>query len=402
MSIVRATRPVALPASHYPSRDLVGIAAANLDRTCNPEADRQHEPGARLGLDETLVWDGLEGPRWFLTVAPGLVQVGSTDLARGERSLERQVRGRVVQADMLAACADPVTGELPAVRDPAEKGIVNWSRKSRANMTRRLSTLDYADLLASGDQLAMLTLTYPGDWLTVAPDGKAVKKHLEAFKMRWSRRFGSKIMGVWKMEFQRRGAPHFHLLISIPTHHIVKVKSVKMSLPQTHSEFRAWVSSAWADVVGHPDPVERMRHEQAGTGVDVGQGNRMTDPKRVAVYFTKHGQYGAKEYQNQPPEEWTGSVGRFWGVWGLEPALAVVPVTREQALVVTRTLRRWQRQNRYQRVATVMRVEQSTGRVRMRKTRKWVVRMPGSAGFLCVNDGPATAMMLDRLLSSRS
>lgn len=384
----QVTAPATAPPARFPSRDLVGLAAASLDRTANPEADRHFEPGARVQLAETAVWDGAEGPRWFVRIAPGMVQVGSVDLARGERTIERQERARHLDADMLASWSS-ATGELPPARTSGERGVIlGWSTKSRANMIRTLCTLDYSDLIQPASVPVTVTFTYPGDWFTVAPNGRAVKRHWVLFRKRWARRFGE-LCCIWKLEFQERGAPHLHFLTVIPD-------GIELA------EFRAWIASTWADVVDHPNPIERMKHERAGTGVDVQEGARMTDPKRIGVYFSKHGVYAAKDYQNQPPAEWVESgesVGRFWGVVGLRPAIAAVPVTRDQALTVSRTLRRWQRQNRYQRPTTVVRVEQSTGRIRYRSSKKWVTRMSGSAGFVAVNDGPSVAMMLDRLLT---
>ena len=46
--------------------------------------------------------------------------------------------------------------------------------------------------------------------------GRVVKEHLWAFKKRWFRRWGAYPVGVWKLEFQRRGAPHFHLYVGRP------------------------------------------------------------------------------------------------------------------------------------------------------------------------------------------
>jgi hypothetical protein len=371
-------------AAHYPSRDLVGIAASNLAATvAHPE------------------WDGTEGPRSFVTISTGLVQVGTVDLAKAERSVNRRRGSRPTgarvgatdttglgsdhrYADIIASGADD-DGSLPD-RKPIRGLIVGWSAKSRANMVRRLCTLDYSDLAAVGP-LATITLTYPGEWLSVAPNGRAVKRHMDRFRKRWIRRFGSPPAGVWKLEFQRRGAPHLHILVAIPRSENV-------------AGFMLWLSQTWADVVDHQDPAERAKHLDAGTRVDLHEGSKMTDPKRIGVYFSKHGVYAAKDYQNDPPEEWAGeSVGRFWGVWGLEPAAVSVAVTRDQALTVARFLRRLNRHKRYMRPVSVPRVEQSTGRVRYRTVKKWVVRMPGSAGFLAVNDGPSVAMMLDRLLA---
>ncbi len=67
---------------------------------------------------------------------------------------------------------------------------------------------------------AMITLTYPGDWLTVAPSADAVKRvHFKALAKRWQRNWGHPLRCVWKLEFQRRGAPHLHLFTVPPGGH---------------------------------------------------------------------------------------------------------------------------------------------------------------------------------------
>lgn len=185
-----------------------------------------------------------------------------------------------------------------------KKAISEWSRKSRASMVRRLCSLDYSPLFADDDHApAVITLTYPGDWLAVAPDGASAKSHVAALRKRYQREYGMPLRGVWKMEFQARGAVHFHIFCA----------------PPTGAGFATWLSKAWADVVDAPDPTERAAHVGAGTRMDWAEGLRASDPRRVAVYFTKHGSanFGDKEYQNRPPAEWLteGKVlGRFWGI----------------------------------------------------------------------------------------
>jgi hypothetical protein len=61
---------------------------------------------------------------------------------------------------------------------------------------------------------------------------------------------------------------------------------------------RTWEES------GPTDPEERRKHLLAGTGVDYAEGVKLTDPRRMAVYFAKYGTAGNKEYQHQVPREW--------------------------------------------------------------------------------------------------
>lgn len=353
----------------FPSADLVSLAADLL-----PRAPR---------------WDGIEGPRWHVTVGPGCVAIGSTDRAKQERTAQRESEAARIDADVLAAWLLE-RGEFPEDPDPSRE-ITGWSRKSRANMVRSLCELDYAPLFGDPTRLlAMVTLTYPGDWLTVAPNGKAVKDHLRRFRKRYRRAWEEDFACVWKLEFQRRGAPHVHMLCR-PPHGHTKGRT-----------FREWLSWAWADVVAHPDPVQRMKHEAAGTAIDWNEGLRSTDPRRVAVYFTKHGAFAAKEYQHCVPEAWQEpgqGPGRFWGYWGLAKATRGVEVSPQTAVEAARIVRRWARAQGTTRQVLAPRVNHETGQVRYRKQRRRVDRLRSGRGWVSVNDGPAFASQLARWLN---
>lgn len=361
-------------APKFPSAELVGQAADML-------------PAVRHAVGQDA--EVREGPHWHISVAPGAVSVRSKDYARAERTHERQVRAQQHDVDWLAAdLADK--GDFPA-DPPSTREITGWSRKSRSNMVERLCELDYTALFPAGRLPAMVTLTYPNAWQRVAPNGAAAKKHLKKLRKRWERTWGEPLAAVWKLEFQRRGAPHFHLLVSPPHGQTADGEN-----------FRTWLSRSWAEVVAHPDSEEYAKHVAAGTGIDWNDGLRSTDPKRVAVYFTKHGAFQAKEYQHCVPEEWQQpgqGPGRFWGYWVLKPAKAAVEVSPQDAVKAARTIRRWARAQGTTRQVTKPRVEQATGRVRYRSTRVRVKRLGGGRGFVSVNDGAQFASQLARHLT---
>jgi hypothetical protein len=377
----------------FPSPDLLALAAQLL-----PEAHEATGPTVPQ----------VEGPRWEIIIAPGAIQVRTTDWAKKSRYQEREAQRQRQRVDLLAGWLSERDG-VPINASPARE-IIGWSRKSRANMVKTLCQLDYSPLFADSTRLpAMLTLTYPGDWLTVAPNGRAVKKHLKAFRKRYRRAWGESLMCVWKLEFQHRGAPHFHLLM-VPPH----------GRSADGLAFREWVSLHWAQVVDHPDAEEYRKHLAAGTGLDWDNGLRSRDPKRVAVYFTKHGSFKAKEYQNCVPEAWQQpgqGPGRFWGYWGLRPARVGIKVLPSDGIKAGRILRRWSRAQRTTRQATVKRVQGGTAtsaytdviglagaevlsrKVRYRTSRVRVRRLPGNRGWVSVNDGAAFASQLARWLT---
>lgn len=130
----------------------------------------------------------------------------------------------------------------------------------------------------------LITLTYPMDYPT---DGVKVKYHLKLFK-KWLIYKG--IKGFWFLEFQKRGAPHFHLFVD-------------KFIPGLHKE----VAEYWYKVVDSGDP----KHLSAGTGVET-----MRELHALAAYAEKFAAgYASKIEQKSVPEHYS-SVGRFWGRFG--------------------------------------------------------------------------------------
>ena len=134
----------------------------------------------------------------------------------------------------------------------------------------------------------MVTLTYPGFFTT---NGKETKEHLRRFlqevKREYRRNHGDDGMfsAFWFLEFQTRGAPHYHIFL-------------------TWAPSKQWVSSTWYRIVNSED----VRHLHAGTRTEYlhsGRGGTIS-------YASK---YAAKQEQKDVPENFE-NVGRFWGVHG--------------------------------------------------------------------------------------
>lgn len=390
--------------------DLSSNLLASLWRPTFPAAD-QVDAAADLLPGEACRREPREGPTWRISVSPGKVKIWTRDEADAERAENRQLDGHAAMVDAQASFieldkdGERVIRDTP-VPDASKRGVITgWSAKSRARMVERLCDLDYSVLFDDPSRLlAMLTLTYPGDWLRVAPSGRAVKNHLKRLRQRYERAYGEPLIAVWKLEFQRRGAPHVHLLIR-PPHQLVDGRN-----------FRDWVSRTWADVVGHPDPDEYERHVRAGTGLDFNEGLKASDPRRVAVYFTKHGAFQAKEYQHCVPAEWQEpgkGPGRFWGYWGLSPKVATRKVSPTIGTMAGRIVRRWSRAQQVTRQVSRPRAKggvpvskypevvglagamfMRSRKITYRVTRVRAVRCHNGRGWISVNSGPDFAFEL--------
>lgn len=268
-------------------------------------------------------------------------------------------------------------------------------------MLRTLGELDYRPLFAGGRVPALVTLTLPGDWTAVAPTGQAFKGHLNAFKRRYERAWGEPLLAVWKLEFQRRGAPHAHLLMSPPPGRLERASLPaswrgEIAADAPDIGFPEWLSESWADVVAHPDPGERLKHRRAGTGVDYARTPGSTDPRRIGAYFAKHSTFAAKEYQHNVPPLWQqaeAGPGRFWGRWNMERISQEVAVDIATARVVARTARRWS-SSRDRTQANRAIAQGRPFRKRLRPL------MASGAGYVLVGNGTVFAENLARLLAS--
>jgi hypothetical protein len=361
-------------------------------------------------------WPGYEGSRARVSFSAGTVRIGYSNLARRERSGERAIRKRPGRIAELAGELEANDGEFRPTPEPRQS-ITSWSRKSRANMWECFHQLDYHPFFVRGMVPAMITLTYPGDWLTVAPDGRTSKRHLFSLRRRFYRAWGVPLRALWKMEFHRRGAPHYHLMMIPPHGRARRGRYAGMT-------FKAWLSHTWADIVAAPDPKERAKHIRAGTGIDYKEGLKASTPGQVASYFSKHGSFRAKEYQNIVPEAWRApgrGPGRFWGYWHLRRVVHGIELAFADATLLARTLRRLARARgityavevpRYaggrldpvQHEVSGLAGAQEIGaqsRVRMRSARRRVRRMRGKygAGWVSTHDGAALISELARYLA---
>lgn len=181
-----------------------------------------------------------------------------------------------------------VGGGLMRVTKPREKRpqigggkrghVVMFTAQARRRLMYKMAQVKRSELPV------LITLTYPGEWSKQSTDWKDdLRKMFQRMK-----RVYPHLGFVWKLEPQKRGAPHFHLLAWGLSH----VPTLALG---------RWVSQIWYDVVGSGD----IRHLYAGTRVET-----IRNHKGVMGYASKY--LGKVE---DLPEGWENP-GRFWGVKG--------------------------------------------------------------------------------------
>lgn len=198
-----------------------------------------------------------------------------------------------------------------------------FSQGARRRIMRTFATVKRP---ADSDTPLFITLTAPGKpelWQNTTPEDW--HRMLDTFWKRVKRAWGD-ASAIWRLEPQKRGAPHFHLVVwgiwqgGIPKNRPKKRQWVALV---------KWVSRAWWEVWGSGD----QDHLKAGTNCQV-----VNNWKHLCFYVSKYmGKVGV-------PWPIPGSVGRLWGILGREQIPwaeeLTYEVTEAQAVKIIRLFRK--------------------------------------------------------------
>lgn len=202
----------------------------------------------------------------------------------------------------LGAAYAALHGEArPGAGGGGIRGIIGGF--SGASRKRMIDLVHQVDRNAVNPPL-FVTLTYPGEYPT---DWRVYKRHLDSWLKRLLRRWpGAGVL--WRLEYQRRGAPHYHVLVF----HVSFIPA-------------DWLAESWYQVVGSGD----SRHLAAGTQV-------------ARVHTWRGASYYCAKYLAKTCEGADLPTGRMWGIRGEVPIdLLEVPLTWEQFHRMRRVFRGW-------------------------------------------------------------
>jgi hypothetical protein len=181
----------------------------------------------------------------------------------------------------------------------------------------------------AGMYVYFITVTYPGVY---GDNWEMWKRDIDVFRKWLERTYPSFIGACWREEFQKRGAPHFHLIAVFDKR-------------QSKEKLRRKVARRWADIVKDGYGMiggdlkeykpHYRNHLKAGTQVLVVNSRRQL-MKYVSKYVAK------SEVHVNVPDAW----GRSWGFWNCNGVLNFDPVEEvelghEEAVVLKRLVRKW-------------------------------------------------------------
>jgi hypothetical protein len=216
---------------------------------------------------------------------------------------------------------DPVDVQAGGADQPKRAEIVAFSEKSRQRLRLSLAKVDQSKC----GRPIFGTLTYPKEFPL---DGETFKRHLKIFSQRFLRAFPSAGFH-WKLEFQERGAPHFHPIFW-------NLDS------ECLDRFRIWLALDWFEVVASGDG----KHLVAGTSADL-----INSQFGIMRYVSG---YVSDADQTKPGFK----VGRYWGIVGRKNIPwakgDTIELSHKQGKFVRRTARRYmQSVNRERRIRHV-------------------------------------------------
>jgi len=134
--------------------------------------------------------------------------------------------------------------------------------------------------------------------------------------------FSQKIEYLWKLEFQKRGAPHYHMIVYLPK-------------PYKIEYLRKWFSKNWYEVAQRFWDLKIENHLKAGVSCD-----QVNNLRMAGAYLSK---YLAKDEGDTPKNQ-----GRYWGCsrnWG-EVVLNCAELTGNQLIHFRRLVKRFLKGNR--------------------------------------------------------
>jgi len=161
------------------------------------------------------------------------------------------------------------------------------SRQSRRRLLSKCASFDRSTI--DDKQVLFATLTYGSDKKALAWSWSDYKRHLNHFLTVLRQKFDKKVFGLWRIEWQKRGVGHFHLVLMF-------VDGFKAYIDKD------WLASTWNRITEGD-----YKHLQAGTSIE-----RAKNWKSTQSYFSKTMAYIGKD-ETVPANLLDKKLGRHWG-----------------------------------------------------------------------------------------
>ena len=288
-------------------------------------------------------------------------------------ALEREAEKRSADKATVEVYADMIKVRVPT-KNPVKGGGERKEIRCFSVNSRRRLIQKTAQWNLNGLCMSFMTLTYPRLYAT---NWKIWKRDMEVFFKRLARKYKDIVGLCWKLEEQKRGAPHFHLIVAseraVCTCGTQEMRDYKGRKRLVHRhdciihQFRKDIAQMWAEIVadgykmagGDMDAYapEYEKHLSAGTNVE-----SVSNRKHLMAYVSKYlakveicesckgkkvvdsvcRDCGCIQGKDNSIEGW----GRIWGFRNLNGELDFAPLETveleyEEAVSLKRIVRKW-------------------------------------------------------------
>lgn len=180
--------------------------------------------------------------------------------------------------------------------------VEGFSRASRKRMMQMLHSVKFKSAV-------MITLTYPAVY---PEDWRKWKANLKEWRRRTEKHYGA-LRAIWRIELQKRGAPHFHILyLDLP---FIPVKDLQF---------------LWYEILHTPE------EQRFGNALDLKPIRTKEAHGKVMAYVSKY----VGKLENYDGWEEKPKIGRIWGKWNLEEEPRVeCELTEREAIAVAEKVR---------------------------------------------------------------
>ena len=197
-----------------------------------------------------------------------------------------------------------------STRKPVKRGAISkYSKESKRRFRNKLITLDL-DIIQK-ENVKAIDLTYPDKFPN---NGKSVTRQVTNFFKRLER-FGNNYGGLaimWILEFQERGAPHYHLIV-ISKEPIPLSKIRTFTAQKWNSIVSKWIIN---DTDYSKDVKDSLISEHLEAGTRVSKVRKNFEALYRYTFFSKDKKPGnEKGYEQIRPKEFD-NIGRWWGIRG--------------------------------------------------------------------------------------
>ena len=206
---------------------------------------------------------------------------------------------------------------MPPNKTKSRRGTVSsFSKKSRTRLREFLQSIDWNSIEVN--RIYEITLTYHNNF---SKDGKKIKNDLKKLIKNILYNYPKSVI-IWKLEYQRRGAPHYHLImiaespVELGDYLVMKNGEFKFYNRETKTYLNNAGENGLRNFIQlHWNRITKEDAENFNSGIEVDRVRNSSGlPHYLVKYVSKDRKFKEEDYQHDVPD-WMKNAGQWWGCY---------------------------------------------------------------------------------------